>query len=144
MPTFPGRWAAVSGMIEGSESALSRAVTEIYEETGMTHVRPVTCAMPVHVPVGRGVLWVYPFLFYSDTGMVRLNSENVSYVWVRPGDMIKYDMVPYLDVMLFGLVRALLGEHQVYAGATAHGAGYVVAGMLASPGVYEGSLLGIN
>ena len=145
MRSMPGLWAAVSGVMEGSESALQRARTEVHEETGMNSVRPAASCSPVPIP-GRNIM-VHPFLFGTNTFRVRLNWENDRYEWVRPGDVAQYKTVPFLNRMLFcllGGVGALPGQHYVDAGTSAHGAGDIVSRMLPGAGVYAGGLLGID
>ena len=145
MRSMPGLWAAVSGVMEGSESALQRARAEVYEETGMNFVRPAASCSPVPIP-GRDIV-VHPFLFGTNTARVRLNRENDRYEWVRPDDVARYRTVPFLNRMLFcllGGVGALPGQHHVDAGPAAHGAGDVVPRVLPGAGVYAGGLLGID
>ena len=144
MKSMPGMWAAVSGVVEGSEEVMVRALTEIYEETGMSHVRPVLSCMPVAIP--RHDIVVHPFLFWTCNHHVRLNWENDMYAWVRPVDIKQYKTVPYLEEMLWcllGGIGALAGQHYIDAGAAAHRTGNVVPRMLAGTGVNLGGLLGV-
>lgn len=144
MKSMPGMWAAVSGVVEGSEDIMTRARTEIYEETGMSDVQPLLSCMPVAIP--HHDIVVHPFLFGTRHHRVRLNWENDRHAWIRPPDISRYRTVPYLDRMLWcllGGVGALAGQHYVDAGATTHRTGNVVPRMLAGTGVYSGSLLGI-
>lgn len=145
MRSMPGLWAAVSGVVEGSEDTLERARTEIYEETGMDNVRPLASCSPVTIP--RHDIVVHPFLFGAHDGVVRLNWENDTYAWIRPAEIVRYRTVPCLDMMLFcllGRVGALAGQHDVDAGPATHRAGNVVPRMLAGAGVYAGSLFGVD
>ena len=145
MRSMPGLWAAVSGVVEGSEDTLERARTEIYEETGMDNVRPLASCAPVAIP--HHDIVVHPFLFGAYDGVVRLNWENDLYAWIRPTDIVRYRTVPRLDVMLLcllGGVGALAGQHDIDAGPTAHRARNVVPRVLASAGVYAGGLFGID
>lgn len=149
MRTMPGRWSAVSGVIEGAEDPLVRAVTEIREETGLECPRLVSRGTAVPVPLdGRPdgvVVLVHPFLFaVEDGGAIRLNPENTSYRWVRPAELPYHRTVPYLGgmlVCLLGGIGALLGQHHVDAGPPAHGTRDAVSRMLAGAGVYQGGLL---
>lgn len=136
MPTMPGLWSAVSGTIEGDEDIMYRMHLEIYEETGIKHVRTLSsCSLRI-----TDDIWLYSVLCAA-CGDVMLNSENTSYRWIRPADIISYDTVPALNDILFlllGSIGALTGEHYVYAGTATHRTWYVVSGMLACPRVYEG------
>lgn len=147
MPTMPGRWAAVSGVIEGDEDPLERALAEIRQETGMGGPRLVARTPAVPVPIDElRIIQIHPFLFDVPGGTVRLNRENVSYRWVRPAEITYHRTVPYLGGILFGLlglVGALLGQHHVHAGAAAHGTWDAVSRVLSRPGVYQGGLLGV-
>ena len=145
MKSMPGQWAAVSGVVEGSESVLERAHTEICEETGMDNVRPLASCAPVPIP--HHDIVVYPFLFWAHSMAVRLNWENDRYVWIRPADMVRYKTVPRLGRMLFcllGGVGALAWQHNVDAGPAAHRAGNVVSRVLAGAGVYAGGLFRVD
>ena len=144
MRSMPGLWAAVSGVVEGTEDIMHRARTEIHEETGICDVRPLISCMPVAIP--HQDIVVYPFLFATCDTTVRLNPENDTYAWIRPADIIRYDTVPHLDEMLgclLGGVGALTGQHYIDAGTAAHRAGNVVSRVLAGAGVYFGGLLRI-
>lgn len=144
MKSMPGMWAAVSGVVEGSEDITARARTEIYEETGMSDVRLLLSCMPVAIP--HHDIVVYPFLFGTYRHTVRLNWENDRHAWIRPSDIARYKTVPYLDEMLWcllGGVGALSGQHDVDAGAAAHRTGNVVPRVLTGTGVYTGGLLWI-
>lgn len=147
MPTMPGLWGAVSGIMCEGESPISRALAEIREETGMVLVRPVSWSMEIPVPAGAGLtVRVQSFLFLASGDTVRLNRENDEYRWILPRHVRRYDTVPHLAETLFGLlcgVEALLGQHDIDAGAPAHGARDVVPRMLPGAGVYEGRLLGV-
>ena len=97
-----GRWAGVSGMIEGDERPLHRARTEIREETGIGRRHIILRAASGTVRIrSRGRVWeVHPFLFDSGTSRVRLNWENSDYRWVRRGEMGEYRTVPGLSRVL--------------------------------------------
>lgn len=150
MPTFPGRWSAVSGMLEGDEDPQDRARTEIYEETDMRLKMPVCGMPPIRIPIeSRGsskFILIHPYLFMTLNRTVRLNRENDAYAWVRPIDLISYSTVPFLYHILLSMLWAvgtLTWQHDVYTGTTAHGTGNVVARMLSCAGVNTGSLFGI-
>ena len=141
MPTQPGKWAGVSGIIEGEESPPLRALQEIREETGMVRIRLVFECTDVPVLIPTGVVRVRPFLACTGTTSVHLNSENTGYKWIRPADMIRYDTVPHLRDMLFGLfwIQALLDMYDADMRTAAHGTSAdAVARMLAGAGVHVG------
>lgn len=97
--SFQGRWAGVSGYIEGDEEPLRRAYTEIEEEVGLApeDVRLVRQG-PV-LSVKGGEYHVHPFLFEFARGgepPVRLDWEHTGYRWVRPSELGRYETVPNL------------------------------------------------
>lgn len=102
--TYSGRWAGVSGYLEGA--ALEQAYTEIAEETGLGRkdVALEREGPPLDVTdrdLGR--VWrVHPFLFkVRDASRIRLDHEHVQRRWVWPGEIEQLDTVP-------GLADALL------------------------------------
>ena len=100
--SFQGKWACVSGYIEGEEDDLDRAYTEIREETGIDRDSLVLEKRGHEIPVESGeTLWVvHPFLFrlVSDVEPV-LNWENTEYRWVTPDMILSYDTVPGLEMV---------------------------------------------
>lgn len=128
-------------MIEGDEKIPHRMNLEIYEETGITHIRAL-CSCSVNIVQD---IWLHSVLCLAD-GYVWLNPENVEYRWIRPADITQYDTVPALGHILFlllGCVGALSGEHYVYAGTATHGAGYIVSGVLAGSCMYQSGFFGV-
>ncbi|MEM3736703.1 MAG: S-methyl-5-thioribose-1-phosphate isomerase [Candidatus Bathyarchaeia archaeon] len=98
--TFKGKWAGVSGYIEGNEDPSSRALIEIQEEVGLN-------AREVHLAVKgklllvpdkeKNVLWVvYPYLFKADKPSITVNWENEEYRWIKPEEIDLYETVPML------------------------------------------------
>ena len=107
--TMKGMWAGVSGVIEGGESPLDRARTEIFEEVGMTRDNIVLVRaarkMKVASPQYENHEWrVFPFLFEAKNPLVRLNWENSDYRWIRQDEICNYKTVPSLDRVLFNLL----------------------------------------
>lgn len=104
-----GMWSGVSGVIEGREEPLERAMIEIFEETGITKGRirliQQAEAMRIASPQYKNHEWtVYPFLFESRKPAVRLNWENSDYKWIEAGAIGRYDTVPDLDRVLYALL----------------------------------------
>jgi len=106
--TFCGKWSAVSGGIEGGESAMGRALSEILEETQIARasLRLASSAPPALVG-GRadGGPWrVHAFLFESSTRRVTLNWESSAHRWVTRGELAALDAVPRLAATLGSLL----------------------------------------
>jgi len=95
-----GKWSAVSGYLEGAEQPLTRAVTEIREEVGLsaeqiklTRIGEVLRAYDKE----NDIVWVvHPFLFNTETKSIKLDWENLEYRWVVPAELKAYDTVPKL------------------------------------------------
>jgi 8-oxo-dGTP pyrophosphatase MutT (NUDIX family) len=98
--TYRGRWAGVSGYIEGTPP-LAQAYREIEEEAGLIQeeVTLVETGDPLEVPDAEtGQRWlVHPFLFeVRPDAEVRVDWEHTEARWVRPEDVFTFDTVPQL------------------------------------------------
>lgn len=96
MPSFPGKWSGVSGILEGDEDPEERARKEVEEETGLRDLTLVARGGIVHARHGDDVYTIRPLRFTAKTGEVRLNPENVEYRWVLPEELETLDAVPRL------------------------------------------------
>ncbi len=102
--SYQGRWAGVSGYLEGDEP-LARALVEIEEETGLSaaEVRLVRTGEPLPVDdEERGLRWlVHPFLFDVATERpLTLDWENTEARWIAPAELVEYETVPLLKEAL--------------------------------------------
>lgn len=99
--TFPGRWAGVSGYLEGDEDPEARARLEIKEETG---IREAHRRVIGEVLLARGetdTVWaVHPFLFAVDRREVSLDWEHREHRWIPPEALESYPTVPKLGAAL--------------------------------------------
>jgi len=99
--THKGKWAAVSGYLEGSEDPLQRAQIEIQEELGLS---------PEYISLVREgealracdeqtkTVWiVHPFLFETRSNTIRLDWENAECRWIHPNELRSYETVPKLE-----------------------------------------------
>ncbi|MFB6195539.1 MAG: NUDIX domain-containing protein [Haloplanus sp.] len=83
--TYVGRWAGVSGYVEGDPADAERdARREIREETGLTDATLVRDGDPVDVRDGDRTWTVHPFLFTVDTRSITTNEEIDAHEWVAP------------------------------------------------------------
>lgn len=98
--TMKGKWAGVSGYIEKSEEPVTRAVTEIEEETGFTNenIKFLEEGKPLEAADRpNNITWVvHPFYFRSNTDDVQLDWEHDAYKWIHPSELEKFDTVPRL------------------------------------------------
>ena len=95
-----GKWSAVSGYLEGTEQALTRAVTEIHEEVGLSaeQINLVRIGETVRAyDEENDTVWIiHPFLFDAKSKAIKLDWENIDYRWVAPAELRSYDTVPKL------------------------------------------------
>lgn len=100
-----GRWAGVSGYLEGDEPLLRRAFNEADEEVGLDRrlVKIVRMGFPLSAPdiVDENLTWVvYPFLFDAGRFEIKLNWESEDFAWIRPREIAHYETVPMLQETL--------------------------------------------
>ena len=95
-----GKWSAVSGYLEGTEQPLTRAVTEIREELGLSPEQIDLIRMGETLRAydeENDTVWVvHPFLFETRSKSMQLDWENVDYRWIAPVELTSYDTVPKL------------------------------------------------
>jgi len=94
------KWSAVSGYLEGTEQPLSRAVTEVREELGLSaeqfNLVRVGEILRAYDEENDTVWIIHPFLFEARSKSVKLGWENTDYRWVAPAQLPSYDTVPKL------------------------------------------------
>jgi 8-oxo-dGTP pyrophosphatase MutT (NUDIX family) len=98
--TYRGRWAGVSGYIEGADP-LTQAYAEISEETGLASedVQLLRTGEPLAVVDAEAERrWiVHPFLFeVSEPARIRTDWEHIETRWIQPKDIFQYETVPQL------------------------------------------------
>ena len=95
--TMQGKWAGVSGYLEKNEDLLSRALTEIYEETQINKadltLRKIfdQLNVPIHDEL---MIIIQPFCFVSKTRKVILDWEHSDYCWINHNEMDNFNFVP--------------------------------------------------
>lgn len=100
--TYRGRWAGVSGYLEGPPSrAGAQARREIEEETGLSaaDVELLRAGEPLTFEDAElETRWtVYPFLFRVREGAaITIDWEHTEARWVRPNALGRYRTVPRL------------------------------------------------
>jgi len=95
--TYTGRWAGISGYVEGDPTDAERdARREIREETGRADATLVRAGDPVDVVEGDRTWTVHPFLFEVDDRGVESNEEIAVHEWVAPPAMLERPTVPGL------------------------------------------------
>ncbi|AZH24162.1 NUDIX domain-containing protein [Haloplanus aerogenes] len=95
--TYTGRWAGVSGYVEGDPADAERdARREIREETGRTDATLVRTGDPVDVVDGERTWTVHPFLFDVEDRTVEPNEEIAAHEWVSPPAILNRPTVPGL------------------------------------------------
>ena len=104
--TNPGQWCFVTGYVEDGESPRAAATRELEEELGV-NATPVLEGAVVNVVLSlEKQLDVYPFLFETAGIEVVLDREHSAFVWIMPGDVGEYDIVPQLadDLKSLGML----------------------------------------
>jgi translation initiation factor 2B subunit (eIF-2B alpha/beta/delta family) len=95
--TYAGRWAGVSGYVEGEPADAERdARREIREETGRTDATLVRAGDPVAVRDGDRDWTVHPFLFEVADRALTPNEEIDAVEWVSPPAIRERPTVPGL------------------------------------------------
>ena len=111
--TFRGRWAGVSGSIEGSDD--EQATREIIEETGLGAgdfwLLKKGRLLEVEDSENNVKWMVRPYLFgIKDKNKVRIDWEHTEVKWIKPEEINVFETVPGLRETLFSLLE---GGHLV-------------------------------
>ncbi len=84
--TMQEKWAGVSGYLEKNEDLLSRALTEIFEETRINKdeliLRKIFNQLNVQIH-NELMIIIQPFCFISNTRKVVLDWEHSDYCWIQ-------------------------------------------------------------
>jgi 8-oxo-dGTP pyrophosphatase MutT (NUDIX family) len=99
--TYQGRWAGVSGSIDGGRTPEQQARLEILEETTLTDddVRLVATGAPLAIDdATEGRHWlVHPFRFLVlHPEKIATDWEHVETRWIAPGALAELETVPRL------------------------------------------------
>lgn len=119
--TYSGRWAGVSGYLEGDPAdAVADARRELREEVGLTDVRLIRAGEPLTVEDER-TFTVHPFLFACEDRDVATNWELAAVEWVPPTAMLDRETVP----RLWETYRRVAPTVETVASDTEHGSAYL-------------------
>ena len=102
--TMKGLWAGISGYIENND-ALTQALKEIEEETGLGNkkLNLLHVGQPLEVVETNNpdTAWVvHPYLFHSNTSLIRIDWEHDELRWINPNEIQSYETVPKLKEAL--------------------------------------------
>jgi len=110
--TYRSYWSGVAGYVEEDEEPLDTAFKEIREETGLNdnNVELIKTADPIEFTdfyEEEKYEWkVYPFLFrVRKDSKIRIDWEHISYRWIKPSDIDKFQSVPRLREVIFKLLK---------------------------------------
>jgi translation initiation factor 2B subunit (eIF-2B alpha/beta/delta family) len=95
-PTYPGRWAGVSGVVEAGETPEGAALRELREETGVDDPELVRGGGTLAVEDGDRTWNVHPFLFDAEDRSVGESKEHAEVEWVHPTAVLRRETVPGL------------------------------------------------
>ena len=108
--TMQEKWAGVSGYLEKNEDLLSRALTEIYEETQINKdnltLRKIFNQLNVHIHNDLMII-IQPFFFVSKTRKVILDWEHSDYYWINYNEMDNFDFVPSFKEIIIWCLQDL-------------------------------------
>lgn len=95
--SFRGRWAAVSGHLEGALPR-AQALQEVVEETGLRNsdVQLLSEGPMVYARDGGRIYAVHPFRFHAVRSEVTLDWEHTEAEWVDPTEILRREVVPRL------------------------------------------------
>lgn len=106
--TFRGKWAGVSGFIEG-ENSLEAALREIKEETGVDskclELLKIGIPFDVKDTINDTIWSINPFLFLFKGEEIKIDWEHDSFEWIYPKDIDNYEIVTNLKKTLFDLIE---------------------------------------
>ena len=99
--TMKGRWAGISGYIEGDEDPLDRALKEISEEAGLEKESLTLIKRGETVDsldmIHKDIVWVVTsFLFRVDSFQIRIDWEHEDYRWVSVDEIKDLETIPGL------------------------------------------------
>jgi 8-oxo-dGTP diphosphatase len=102
---YRSMWGTAAGYVEEHDKdILTRALTEIREETGLDerHVVLVRQGEPYYfVDKKISIRWhIHPFLFEAKTDSVKTDWEHTECRWINPEEFGNYETVPNLDESL--------------------------------------------
>jgi 8-oxo-dGTP diphosphatase len=98
--TMQAMWAGISGYVE-SKYPLEQTLIEIKEETGLSKekVKLICIGQPLEA-IEHGNpdhIWiVHPYLFHSNTNLVKIDWEHDEFRWINPNQIQNYKTVPKL------------------------------------------------
>ncbi|NVM03456.1 MAG: NUDIX domain-containing protein [Candidatus Helarchaeota archaeon] len=108
--TYQGRWAGVSGYIEGDEDSDKRALKEITVETGLSEkdLIFVRKGIPLTIKNGEFQRIVHPYLFrIENPELIKIEREHIEIKWIDYAELSKYQTVPGLKKAFFRVYLSL-------------------------------------
>ena len=110
--TYKGYWGGIAGYVEKDEEPVDTAFKEIREETGLTgnDVELIKTQNPIEFTdfyeKEKHDWKVYPFLFkLRKESKIRIDWEHISYKWIKPSDIDKFEVVPRLREVVLKLLK---------------------------------------
>tara|TARA_Y100000310_G_scaffold331192_1_gene404321 strand:- start:702 stop:1310 length:609 start_codon:yes stop_codon:yes gene_type:complete len=102
---YRGKWNTVAGHLDEVKTVWEKAAEELSEEVGITssHIASVKMGVPFkYVDESIDKEWfIHPVLVeLKDKPAIVLDWEHTQFVWITPGELSGYDIVPKVDVGL--------------------------------------------
>jgi|SRR3989338_4131217 len=104
---YPNKWSFCSGYVKEFESAEETVLREIKEEIGLKARISKKGKLFTVNDTSKGKIWVImPFLCEVKSKNVKLDHENVEYMWIDYKNISKFATVPGLekDLKVLGLI----------------------------------------
>lgn len=102
-----GLWCGVAGRIEKGMTPDETAFKEILEETGLqkNQIELIGSVPPILIDIdAHNEAVVYPFLFRTDSPIIKLDWEHTEYKWVKPSMIESFETVPRFN----DIIKALM------------------------------------
>ncbi|MDA1197061.1 MAG: NUDIX domain-containing protein [Nanoarchaeota archaeon] len=102
---YRGKWNTVAGHLDEVKPVWEKAAEELSEEVGITseHISSVKMGVPfTFVDESINKEWfIHPVLVVlKNKPDITLDWEHTQFVWITPGELAGYDIVPKVDVGL--------------------------------------------
>jgi isopentenyldiphosphate isomerase len=101
---YPGYWNGVSGFLDDHKSLAQKVYEELREELGVSRKHIISMQLGrilnQEAPKYKKTWIVHPVLVQLDTNKVTLDWEAQNYVWVKPSEAMKMNLMPGFEETL--------------------------------------------
>ncbi len=115
-PAYPELWSFIHGLIMDNKDPLQAAIEEIQLETGLTEkdIRLIKKLKSFDQEDKKiDTTWkVNAFLFETKKDKIILDFENTEYIWIKPENILNYQLVPSILQVLIQLMDKVIPERK--------------------------------